>query len=169
MKLQFEDLISRKERSKDISYSFKMDEIYFDGDKIKPLEEIVVEGKVTSDKDIIVIKANIKGKLELTCSRCLDTFIYPIDIDIEEKFTKDKELEESDDVNFVNGDVLDITELVENIIISTLPIKRLCSDDCKGLCQVCGTNLNKSTCNCNNSDVDIRMAGLSALFDNKEV
>lgn len=169
MKLQFTDLISRKERSKDISYDFEMETIQFDGDKIRPLNAVKVNGKVSSDGEIVVIKANIIVELELTCSRCLDTFIYPIDIDIEERFTKSIELEEIEDITIVNSDILDVTELVENIIISTLPIKRLCTDECEGLCQSCGTNLNKSTCTCNVSDVDIRFAGLSALLNNKEV
>ena len=32
--------------------------------------------------------------------------------------------------------------------VLTLPMKPLCSDDCKGLCPVCGTNLNRGTCDC---------------------
>ena len=141
MEIQFLDLISRKERKKDITYKVVTEPFYFEGDYIKPLSEVDVKGEVTSDNDIITIKAHIKVDLELKCSRCLDTFIYPIDI----------------------------TEIVENSIISTLPIKRLCSKNCKGLCQSCGANLNKEACNCNNEDVDLRLAGLKALLDNKEV
>ena len=169
MEIQFSDLISRKERKKDITYKVKTEPFYFEGDYIKPLGEVDVKGEVTSDNDIIIIKEHIKVDLELRCSRCLGTFIYPIDIDIEERFTNDSEHSEDEDVAFVKSDVLDITEVVENSIISTLPIKRLCSENCKGLCQSCGVNLNKDTCNCNNEDVDLRLAGLKALLDNKEV
>ena len=169
MKIQFSDLISKRERKKDISYKVKAEPFYFDGDYIKPINEVDVCGEVTSDDDIVVIKAHIKVDLELKCSRCLGTFIYPIDIDIEERFTNDSEHCEDEDVVFVKGDVLDITEVVENSIISTLPIKRLCSKNCKGLCQSCGANLNKEACSCNNEDIDLRLAGLKALLDNKEV
>ena len=51
---------------------------------------------------------------------------------------------------------LDITEIVENVIISTLPIKRLCTDNCRGLCYQCGKNLNEGSCNCNTNDVDVK-------------
>lgn len=169
MEIQFLDLISRKERKKDITYRVEAEPFYFEGDYIKPLSEVDVKGEVTSDNDIITIKAHIKVDLELKCSRCLDTFIYPIDIDIEERFTNNSEHCKDENVVFVKGDALDITEIVENSIISTLPIKRLCSKNCKGLCQSCGANLNKEACNCNNEDVDLRLAGLKALLDNKEV
>lgn len=169
MKIQFSDLISKRERKKDISYEFDMNPFYFEGDAIKPVSKVIVKGEVISDDEIILIEAHAKGNLELPCSRCLETFIYPVGIDIEERFTNNNQNSEDEEVIFVKGDVLDITEIVENAIISTLPIKRLCSDDCKGLCQSCGANLNRETCGCNNENIDIRLAGLKALLNNKEV
>ena len=169
MKIQFSDLISKRERKKEISYTVKLDPFYFEGDKLNVINHVTCQGQATSDSGIVVIKANIKCDLEIKCSRCLDTFIYPIDIDIEEKFTNDIDSDTDDEVTFVKDDVLDITEIIENSIISSLPIKRLCSIDCKGLCQSCGANLNKSACSCNNDDVDLRLEGLRALLNDKEV
>lgn len=163
MEIQFLDLISRKERKKDITYKVEAEPFYFEGDYIKPLSEVDVKGEVTSDNNIITIKAHVKVDLELKCSRCLDTFIYPIDIDIEERFTNDIDLQQ-DGTMFVEGDSLDITEIIENCIISTLPIKRLCKEDCKGLCPECGVNKNVENCNCIDYDVDIRLAKLRELF-----
>ena len=140
MKIKFSELKSPKGQSKEVSYNVDLDNFYFDGDKIKSLEGITMSGKATYKDEIIILKAKLKGNLELVCSRCLDTFIYPIDIDI-----------------------------VEKAIISTLPIKRLCKEDCKGLCQSCGANLNKEECSCNNEDIDLRLADLKALLNNKEV
>jgi uncharacterized protein len=169
MKIQFSDLISKRERKKSISYKFSLEPFYFEGDKIKPVSDVEVTGEAASDNEIVVIKARIKSELELICSRCLEAFIYPVDIDIEERFTTDANLLDEEDVTFVDDDVLDIMGIVEASIISTLPIKRLCREDCKGLCQSCGVNLNRETCNCNNDDYDPRLEGLRALFDNKEV
>ncbi|ATD54935.1 YceD family protein [Clostridium chauvoei] len=170
MIIQFSDLISQKNRKKEINVTYDLSPIYYDGDKIKALEAVNVNGEAKSFEDIIVIKASIKTKLELHCSRCLEAFIYPIDIDIEERFTNNRELlQEDEEVVFVDGDSIDITEVVENIIISTLPIKRLCVDNCKGLCHQCGKNLNNDTCQCTTNDVDLRLAKLQELFGNKEV
>ncbi len=168
MKIQISDIISGKDRSKKIDEIFNIESFEFEGDIIKPITPCKVNGVITSDSDILVITANIKTELEMVCSRCLDTFIYPIDIDIEERFTTNSESEDEEAVVVID-DVLDITELVETSIISTLPIKRVCKDDCRGLCQECGCNLNVHTCDCNKEDVDIRFEVLRGLFDNKEV
>ena len=167
MKVQISDIISGKDRSKNLNYTFEMPQFDFEGD-IKPIDSCEVIGVISSDSDMLILSAKIKTNLEMICSRCLDTFIYPIDIDIEERFTTNRNSTD-DEAIVVMDDVLDITEIVETSIISTLPIKRVCKDDCKGLCQECGCNLNYSTCSCNKEDVDIRFEALKGLFDNKEV
>jgi uncharacterized protein len=168
MKVQISDIISGKDRNKKIDYKFQIPQFDFEGDKIKSAGSCEVVGMISSDSDILILNAEIKVDLEMICSRCLDTFIYPIDIDIEERFTTNSKLLD-DEAIVVIDDVLDITEIVETSIISTLPIKRVCKEDCKGLCQECGCNLNSNTCSCNKEDVDIRFESLRGLFDNKEV
>ena len=163
MIINFSDLLSKKNRKKQISLSFELEPFEFEGEEIRAIEKVCVEGVAISENDVIVINASIKTKLKLNCSRCLDAFIYPIDIDIEERFTNNKELD-SEEIMFVDGDTLDITEIIENSIISTLPIKRLCKEDCKGLCSQCGTNKNVKECQCDDFDVDIRLAKLRELF-----
>lgn len=168
MKIQISDIVSGKGRHKNIDYTFEMNPFEFEGDIIKPVSSCSVQGDISSKDNILLLNINIKVNLEMNCSRCLDTFIYPIDFEIEERFTSIDETTDSD-VIFVKSDELDITDFVEREIISTLPIKRLCSTDCKGLCHNCGKNLNRETCTCDNVDVDVRLAGLKALLENKEV
>ena len=163
MKIQISDIISGKDRSKKIDEIFEIESFEFEGDIIKSITPCKVSGVMNSDGDILVIRANIKTDLEMVCSRCLDTFIYPIDIDIEERFTNNPDLED-EGIMFVDGDTINITEVIENCIISTLPIKRLCKEDCKGLCPECGVNKNVENCNCIDYDVDIRLAKLRELF-----
>ncbi|MBQ5695880.1 MAG: DUF177 domain-containing protein [Clostridium sp.] len=163
MVINFSDLLSKKNRKKQISLTFELETFEFEGEEIRAIEKVDVEGVAISENDVIVINASIKTKLQLSCSRCLDTFIYPIDIDIEERFTNDKELQ-NEETMFVDSDTLNITEIIENSIISTLPIKRLCKEDCKGLCSQCGANKNVENCSCLDYDVDIRLAKLRELF-----
>lgn len=82
---------------------------------------------------------------------------------MDEKFTNNSN-QEDDSIAYVEGDELDVAEAVVENVISTLPIKRLCSIDCKGLCQKCGIDLNKETCQCDNEEIDLRMAKLMDLF-----
>ena len=168
MIIEFRELMSKKERKREINVTYDLKPLYFDGEKITA-EAVEVVGEVKSTEEILTVNASVKTKLKLCCSRCLGTFIYPIDIDIEERFTMDKELIEDEQIIFVEGDSIDITEIVENSIISTLPIKRLCKNDCNGLCHQCGKNLNEDSCQCTTNDVDLRLAKLQELFANKEV
>jgi uncharacterized protein len=167
MKIQISDIISGKGRHKNIDYIFEMNPFEFEGDIIKPVSSCSVQGDISSKDNILLLNINIKVNLEMNCSRCLDAFIYPIDIDIEERFTNNSDSE--DDSIVVIDDVLDINEIVETSIISTLPIKRVCKTECKGLCQTCGCNLNHGSCTCDKDDVDVRFEVLKGFFNNKEV
>ena len=163
MIIKFSDLLAKGGRNKEIKLSFEFQPVKFEGEEIKAVSMVDVNGQVNSKDEVLELKAHVKTNLELTCSSCLDTFIYPIDIDIEERFTNNKELE-NEEIMFVDGDTLDITEIIENSIISTLPIKRLCKEDCKGLCSQCGVNKNLENCSCLDYDVDVRLAKLRELF-----
>ncbi|MBS5937711.1 DUF177 domain-containing protein [Clostridium sartagoforme] len=169
MIIQLSDFNSSRNRKKEINVTYDLKPLYFDGEKIEAVEALTVVGNITSIGDVLTLRASIKTKLDLKCSRCLEAFIYPIDIEIEERFTNNNELQNDEEIIFVDGNILDITEIVENVIISTLPIKRLCTDNCRGLCYQCGKNLNEGSCNCNTNDVDLRLAKLQELFGNKEV
>lgn len=169
MIIQLSDFNLSRNRKKEINLTYDLKPLYFDGEKIEAVEALTVVGNITSIGDVLTLRASIKTKLDLKCSRCLEAFIYPIDIEIEERFTNNNEHQNDEEIIFVDGNILDITEIVENVIISTLPIKRLCTDNCRGLCYQCGKNLNEGSCNCNTNDVDLRLAKLQELFGNKEV
>lgn len=163
MILQFSDLISKRERVKAIDYAFDMGSVDHEGEKIKAIEPVKVKGKFSFDEGLLELNVDVDTVLDLSCSRCLEIFSYPIHISVNERFTNNLS-DEDDDSIFVDGDTIDITEIIANNIISALPIKRLCSENCKGLCQQCGTNLNKKQCSCDNNEIDIRLAKLNDLF-----
>jgi uncharacterized protein len=163
MILQFSDLISKRERVKAIDYSFDMGCVDHEGEKIKATEPVKVKGNFSLDEGLLELNVDVDSVLDLSCSRCLEIFSYPIHISVNERFTNNLS-DEDDDSIFVDSDTIDITEIIANNIISALPIKRLCSENCKGLCQQCGTNLNKKQCSCDNNEIDIRLAKLNDLF-----
>lgn len=169
MIIEFREMLSRREREREINVTYDLKPLYYDGEKIIAAEPVEVIGNVKATDEILTVNLSVKTKLNLCCSRCLETFIYPIDVDIEEGFTMNKELANDEQIIFVDGESIDITEIVENSIISTLPIKRLCKNNCNGLCHQCGKNLNEDSCNCTTNDVDLRLAKLQELFANKEV
>ena len=85
----------------------------FDGEKIEAVEALSVVGNITSVGDVLTLRASIKTKLKLNCSRCLEAFIYPIDIDIEEKHSLQNPYDEPLKILEVQkGDILDENDIV---------------------------------------------------------
>ena len=117
-------------------------------------------------------RAKIGGKAELTfkapCDRCLsdvevklvlqpERFVVPPE-------SLDPEDEEVDDLSFLEGYQLNTETLLYNEIMDNWPAKILCKEDCKGLCLVCGRNLNEGECGCDRFVPDPRLAGIQDLF-----
>ena len=120
-------------------------------------------------------KAELCGRMELTqlmdCDRCLKEVPVQIALD----FTRiaavtDGELSEESDLELINGCQLDIELLVYNELLMNQPEKVLCKPDCKGICKMCGKDLNEGDCGCDTFVPDPRMAVLQDIFNaNKEV
>ncbi len=107
---------------------------------------------------IVKIRGHIETTLVLICDRCTENFYWPIseNIDIElhpiaslKAVQEEVRLSKEDlDVSFFDGDLIEVDEVVREQILLAVPMRKLCRQDCKGLCPVCGQNLNKETCAC---------------------
>ncbi len=122
----------------------------------------------------LLIEGEAKMILEVPCDRCLEPVQVPFDLE----FTKNVDLQESegaqvddlDEKNYIDGYNLDVDKLLYNEILIGWPMKILCSEDCKGICNVCGQNLNQGTCDCEDTSLDPRMSVIRDVFKNfKEV
>ena len=116
----------------------------------------------------------------IPCDRCLKDVKVSVSADFAHQVTSpDQEKgateEASDDTsdeeqNFVSGYELDTDALISNEILIHMPVKVLCKDDCKGICSVCGHDLNEGECGCDRFVPDPRMAAIKDIFNaNKEV
>jgi uncharacterized protein len=77
---------------------------------------------------------------------------------------EDEELTAADlDLDFYTGEVIDLESIIREQIILTLPLKPLCSEDCRGLCTRCGVNLNQERCACKAETAAGPLAGLAKL------
>ena len=119
----------------------------------------------------------IAGSVDITvgipCGRCLEEVPTQIcfDIDkqlaIEDSALIDDEMEEND---YLIGLELDVEKLFYAEILVNWPMKVLCKEDCEGICNVCGANLNKGDCGCQRTELDPRMAAIQDIFNKfKEV
>jgi uncharacterized protein len=88
------------------------------------------------------------------CDSCLEDVDRQIHVDVEERL--DPEVTRDDDPfgesNVLAGTRLDVADLAQQVVLSLLPLGLRCSDDCKGLCGMCGANKNTGTCSCVNGE-----------------
>lgn len=126
---------------------------------------------VTREYENIRVTGRISVPLALSCSRCLAEFTSFVDTSFTIFFRKESaitasteeelELGEMDLLSSVySGDEIDLTHEIEEQVAMEIPSKPLCSDDCKGLCHVCGIDLNTSSCSCSQEPVTLTFSAL---------
>ncbi len=110
--------------------------------------------------------------LNLVCSRCLEPFAFAVDLPFDLLYlphsqnTGDGEREVEDDdlqTAFYREEVIDLGQLMREQFYLALPMKPLCQEECRGLCQQCGANLNQTTCTCRAEWADPRLEALRTL------
>lgn len=111
----------------------------------------------------LLVKGSLRSEIIANCSRCLKGFPFPLEFEFEDEWISvelvSQELEDS--VLIFEKDEIFIDERILEHVLLHLPMKFLCSEDCKGLCLKCGADLNLNPCNCSNEEFDPRMEILS--------
>ncbi len=120
------------------------------------------------------VSAQTKIVLKAPCDRCLEEVELPFDLCIEQEVdfsrTGQEQAEELDEKAYISGFDLDTDQLVFEELLVAFPAKVLCFEDCKGICGVCGANLNSGECGCDRTALDPRMTAIWDIFNNfKEV
>ena len=99
---------------------------------------------------MLLLRGRLETRVLLKCSRCLEEFERDLTV---ESFFSRKEVEAGEGK-------IDLTEDLREDIILTLPLKPLCTSECRGLCPICGRNLNRDKCDCAPAGEDSPFAGL---------
>jgi uncharacterized protein len=136
----------------------------------KPLEFVFTNlggGKVQID-------CHIDVTLLIPCDRCLEDVKTQINIQTSREVNlSETDVEEKDfldEADFIEGTEFDVEKFAYGEILVNLPMKVLCSENCKGICNRCGTNLNHESCGCDTTELDPRMAKALEVFNSfKEV
>lgn len=146
-------------------------------ESVKTLSPLHAVLKIRTIGSEVLVNGSMEGDIELTCSRCLNAYAMkassPINVVYEPSAMLDKEEHhklKSDelDIGFYKNDTLDTDEVLVEQLLLSIPMKPLCSSECKGICPKCGADLNVSGCNCSTSEVDSRLKVLEQLLKKKE-
>jgi uncharacterized protein len=113
----------------------------------------------------LLVQGTVESQLGLECVRCLEPFVLPITLELEEIFRLPGAGLRPDALYAVGDDGwLDLGPLLREQAWVAIPMKSLCHADCRGLCPQCGANLNLESCTCETERVDPRLALLKDLL-----
>ena len=135
-----------------------------EGSVIKIKQPARAAGNVRNSAGVLTFSANVDAICVCICARCLKGFEYPVHKHISAILTEGGEGENPDGY-FLQGDKVDAEEIVVTEFILDMDDRLVCDDDCKGLCQGCGADLNSESCTCK-KEVDPRLAILGSLIEN---
>jgi uncharacterized protein len=119
----------------------------------------------------IRVKGHLKVRVEADCDRCLEPAECPIDSDfelyyrpVEAGLGEEKVLDPAEaEIGFYEADGIELNDVLREFVLLSLPMQRICSEGCKGICPVCGSNRNQVKCACQAESQDDRWAALKQL------
>ncbi len=117
----------------------------------------------------IRVRGHLSVRMESECDRCLEAASFPIDLDFDlfyEPAAASPEAEEREidagesEIGFYEGEGLELEEVLREQVLLALPMQRVCREECRGICPVCGRNRNANACECEVKPADDRWAAL---------
>jgi uncharacterized protein len=126
---------------------------------------------ISVTEDGVVADGDLTALTQLSCSRCLEDYWQPLEITFTEIFAAHpaKQSEEELGEQFLPRDgSINLGPILRDYALLDIPIRQLCSAECKGLCPICGANLNQEDCGHKQESIDPRMEGLKQLLENQE-
>ena len=124
----------------------------------------VGEGVIVNSAGALSLTGTMRADMRCRCDRCAREFDLRREINVETQLADQLQDEEDPDYFLLEGDKLDIDDLLESAFILSMDQQRLCREDCKGLCPRCGADLNDGPCGCK-TESDPRLAVLEQLLD----
>ncbi len=143
-----------------------------EGEAFRVIGPVSLAFDIVTDKQHFQLIGTVTTALELPCSRCLEPFTSPVAAEFDLRYQPrtqnvgegEREIEEDDlTTAFYENEEIDLGHLMREQFYLSLPMKPLCRTECRGLCPICGTNLNRGTCDCKRDWDDPRLAVLKTL------
>ena len=151
MKINLKQLFNIVGESNDICYSIGEDElsVIHGYSFASPVNFI---GRVFNRAGVVYLEYNVNFTLSASCDRCLKEFETEYSFDFSHIVVPVIN-NDNDEYIVADGECIELNEIAFTDLLLQLPSKNLCKEDCKGLCMVCGCDLNESECNCLNSEL----------------
>lgn len=163
MIIELESIFNTDGSSYEFDYELSLSHINVSG--ASPLKSPVkVKGIVKNNTGIVTLGADVELIYSASCDRCAEETEKKFNFNFSHNLIASLSNEDNDDFLVVSDMRLDLDELIEEDVNLELPTKFLCSEDCKGVCVMCGKNLNKDQCDCK-KPIDPRLEGLLQFLE----
>ena len=147
----------------DIDHSLDMSEVDFSGEH--PLKvPVKAGGKIFNKASVVTLNLEIDFDYDAPCDRCYEQATHSHKLTIDKILAASIEGEDSDTIFVVPDMKFDVDDFIYQEVILSVPAKHLCKETCKGICSMCGKNLNEGECNCNKKEIDPRLQKLADLL-----
>jgi len=156
---------------------YELDDATFAIDEMLRMEPVKGRVRLTRTPKGVLADVKAHGNVETECSRCLTQYNQPLELEFSEEFYQTVNvttgarlpMPDDDDVFLIDEThKLDLGDAMRQYALLTLPPAPRCREDCKGLCAICGKNLNDETCDCVPEQGDERLAVLNKLLGASE-
>ena len=175
MLVNLTDVFSSEQKVETKEIILELNSISMNGSQYELLNKEPVKLRMrNTGKGKAVVQAATSFTLQLACDRCLKPVEYSMELDVEQEvvspdYTEEIDLD-ADQTTFMDGYQLNVDELIYSDIVLNWPMKILCREDCKGICKICGKDLNTGECGCDTFVPSPGLAGIKEIFNaNKEV
>ena len=166
MMIEMGYLFNRKGATLPVELVEKIDDVKDYPDVVEFVEPVRIEGTLKNEDDVFVLDAVAKTTALMECSCCLTPVRKELSFEIKERFAHTGR--DDEETETFTGDQIDLADFVKRGIIGELPMRVECREDCKGLCPICGKDLNDGDCGCDRTIRDPRFESLRALFNDDE-
>jgi uncharacterized protein len=153
------------------NYEFAEDALPLDDETT--LQQLVGSVRFTRTNTGVLVDVNAHGVVEMLCTRCLNPSTQQIELQFRDEFHSKIEVntgvplpkpDEEDPFYIDESHLVDLGEAIREYALLELPMQPLCRPDCKGLCPICGADLNAVPCGCQSEESDDRFAVLKNLL-----
>lgn len=167
MMIDIQNIINGEQFKISVKENIHMEPLMHESKEISFVGPVEVEFEIYKvDIRDLFITGTMDYEYADTCDRCLDTFNKKVHEKFSGQIIEKSENEDiyEDLIFFHEGGKFDIIEMLKTAILNNLPMKSLCSEDCKGICLKCGQNLNVKQCDCDTLVVDPRLSELEKFL-----
>ncbi len=167
MSIDLSSFINQEEKVMSFNGEIAKEKVLIDNEEFEIVSPVVYNGSIYKIDGYYEINLNVIFEYKTRCARCLKETVKKLETSFDGKLIEEgsnEEVLEDENIVYYKEDNLDIDKYVLMELSSSLPMKTLCSDECKGICPSCGTDLNKNECDCIEDNTDPRFAKLKDLF-----